>query len=174
MYRFCNIQFLSIESPSMNQRNPIHIKYWRLFFEWIFLWPCYAALVPTAPSGVPQGERAKIFDQEGCYWVMAVMVGPFGSPLRVLRLNGIADCPLKRFLTSGLVSRAPNGWPLGLMAPFPSRALWLPLLQLWDTRLVSWPLHTPSWPFSQWILAPLDLVSSEEGILHTKSFTCFE
>ena len=28
---------------------------------------CYAARVASTPSGVPQRERAKFFDQEGCY-----------------------------------------------------------------------------------------------------------
>ena len=78
----------------------------------------YAALVPNAPSGVPQGERANFFYQQGCYQAMVVMVGPFGHPLEVLWLNGIVDYPLLGFLTSGLVSGAPKGWPLGHMATY--------------------------------------------------------
>ena len=105
---------------------------------------------------------------------MEVMVGPFGPSLWVLWLNGIVDYPLKRVLTLGLVSGDHNGWPLGLLAPFPSWMLWWPLLQLWDTHLRSWPLHTPSWPFSPWALSLPNLLSLEEGILHTKSFPCFE
>ena len=36
---------------------------------------------------------AIFFNQEGRYWAMVVMVGPFGPPLGVLWLNGIVDCP---------------------------------------------------------------------------------
>ena len=108
---------------------------------------CYATPVPSAPLGVPQGERAKFFDQEGCDRAMVVMDGPFSPPLGVLWLNGTADYPLLRFLTSRLVSKAPEGSPLGHMAPYLVCLLWWPLFQLRDIRLHSQPLRTPSWPF---------------------------
>ena len=76
--------------------------------EEIHKWWCYVALVPNTPSRVPQGERAKFFDQEGCYRVMVVMAGPFGPSVGVLWLNGTTDCPLMGFLTFGLVSKAPK------------------------------------------------------------------
>ena len=78
------------------------------------------------------GREDQFFNQEGHYWAMTVMVGPFGPPLRVLWLIGIVDYPLKVFLTLALVSRAREGWLLGLMAPFLSCVLWWTLLQPGD------------------------------------------
>ena len=89
----------------------------------------YVAPVPSAPSGVPQGERANFFDQEGCYRAMVVMDGPFGPPLGVLWLNGTVDFPLLGFLTSRLVSRAPKGSPLCHMATSLVYMFRWPLLQ---------------------------------------------
>ena len=57
-----------------------------------------------------------------------VMVGNFGPPLGVLWLNGTADFPLLGFLISGLVSGAPEGSPLGHMAPSLVYMLKWPLL----------------------------------------------
>ena len=53
------------------------------------MWACYATPIPIAPLGIPQGERANFFDQEGCYQAMVVMVGPFGHPLGVYGLMAL-------------------------------------------------------------------------------------
>ena len=44
---------------------------------------CYTALVPNAPSDVPQGERGHFFNQDGCYSSLVVMAGPFGPSFRI-------------------------------------------------------------------------------------------
>ena len=90
------------------------LNYTYIKYQGLSNWFCYAALLPNAPLGVPEGE-GQFFDHEGFYWAMVVMVGPFGPPLSVLWINGTVDSPLKGFLTLGLVSRAPKGSQLGLV-----------------------------------------------------------
>lgn len=97
---------------------------------------CYVAVVPNTPSSVPHGERAKFFDHDhhrSITPLVVVMDGPFDPPLWVIWLNGTVDCPLKRFLTLGLVSGALKGRPLGLMAPYPACTFGWPLLQPRDS-----------------------------------------
>ena len=110
--------FLTCNTHSQVKLNP-NRKRTRLVVGDSLHYTCTQCTFRYAPR-----RESHFFDQEGCYWAVVVMAGPFGSPLGVLWLNGIADCLLQGFLTSGLVSRAPKGWLLGIMAPFPSCAFW--------------------------------------------------
>ena len=58
-----------------------------------------------------------------------VMAGASGHPLGILWFNGTVDFPLLGFLTSRLVSEAPEGSPLDHMAPSLVDMLKWPLLQ---------------------------------------------
>ena len=58
---------------------------------------CYTALVPIAPLGVPQGERAIFSTKRGVIEQWWSWMGPLVHPLGVLWFNGTADCPLTGF-----------------------------------------------------------------------------
>ena len=74
-------------------------------------------------------ERAIFSTRTGVIEQWWSWLGPLVLDLGVLWFNGTVDCPLLGFLTSGLVPKAPEGSPLGHMAPSLVYMLKWPLLQ---------------------------------------------
>ena len=110
------VALLQWRERQLSQVNPIMFCHVPIDF---WLSHCYLTPVPVHLQVYPMERGPIFFARRGIIEQWWSWLGPLVHPLGVLWLNGNVDCLLMGFLTSGLVSGAPNGWPLGQMAPYP-------------------------------------------------------